>query len=52
MDHLVSSFPATLERQVEVLALDLETEHVELQQAERLTEQLLAGLVAVQHDHG
>jgi len=52
LDHLVSGLPAPLERQVEILSLHLEPEHVELQQADRLAQELLAGLVPVQHDHG
>jgi len=52
LDHLISGLSTPLERQVEVLSLDLETEHVRLEQAERFSEELLAGLVAVEHDHG
>ena len=52
VDDLVAGLPAVLEREVEVLALDLESEHVRLEEADRLAEELLAGLVPVEHDHG
>ena len=41
---------AILEREVEVLELNLEPEQVGVQDAQRLLEQLLAGFVAVQYD--
>jgi len=51
-DHLVSSFAPPLEREVEITSLHLKPEHIVLEQANRLFQQLLASLVAVQHDHG
>jgi len=51
-DDLVSGLPSPLEREVEVAPLHLKPEHIGLEQAEGLVEQLLAGLVAVQHNHG
>ena len=50
VDDGVLRRPPVLERQVEPGELELEPDHVGLQDAERLLEQLLAGLVALEHD--
>ena len=47
-DALVAGMPALLEGEVEIPGFDLQTEHAWIQDAQRLAEQLLAGLVAVQ----
>src|SRR6266850_3365620 len=49
---LVARLAALLEREVEVALFDLQAEHVWLEKAQRLAEQLLAGLVAMEHGHG
>ena len=51
-DDLIPSLPALLEREVEVALCDLQSEYVGLEQAQRLAEQLLPGLVAVKHGDG
>ena len=50
IDDPVRRRPAVLERQVEVLELELEPEQVAVEHPQRLLEQLLPGLVAVQDD--
>ena len=42
---------AVLEREVEVLELELDAEDVRVEHPQRLLEQLLAGLVALEHDY-
>ena len=42
---------AILEREVEALQLDVEPDHVRVEHPQRLLEQLLAGLVALEHDY-
>src|ERR1700674_94185 len=51
-DDLVPGLPALLQREVEVALCDLQSEHVGLEQAQRLAKQLLPGLVAVEHGDG
>ena len=40
-----------LQREVEALELDLEADHVRVEHPQRLLEQLLPGLVALEHDY-
>ena len=42
---------AVLEREVEALLLDLEPDHAGVQDSQRLLQQLLARLVALEHDY-
>src|SRR5258708_28708001 len=49
---LVAGPAALLEREVEVTLLDRQPDHVRLEEAQRLEEQLLPGLVAVQDGNG
>jgi len=50
-DDLVPGRPAVLQGEVEVALLDRETQDVSLEDAERLFQQLLTRLVAVQNRH-
>ena len=50
VDDPVSGLPAPLERQVEARQLDLQSDHVPREHAQRFLEQLLAGLVAFEDD--
>jgi hypothetical protein len=50
--HLVACPTALNEREVEIALFDLKPEHVWFEQAQRLEEELLPGLVAVKHGDG
>ena len=51
-DDLVAGRPAPLDREVEVLALHLEADHIGLQQPQRFDQQLFTRLVAVEDGDG
>ena len=50
VDDRVARRAAAREREVEARQRELEPDHVRLQHAQRLLEQLLAGLVALEYD--
>jgi len=50
--HLVARLAAVGEGEIEIALDHLEADHVALEQAAGLEEQLLAGLIPMQHDHG
>jgi len=50
VDHLVARVAPALQREVEVLKLEVQVEDAGVEEPERLVQELFAGLVAVEHD--